>query len=203
MTLVVIDFRTERRLLLAARLGPGTADRPVVCVSSYAELQDVAVPRLALWHVGTAQDDHERGRLKSQLSDFLSKEKSWVAGYTAGNIPVDQLPTPGDHLVARDDAAADSLPEHFADAVDNVVAAWNATGGQLAAGRLTQVWLGVDLLLEAKLDFLATRLQGGDPRPASLETLKARYPTLDLSEAAVPPLDHVALTSVRDTLFHR
>ncbi len=63
--------------------------------------------------------------------------------------------------------------------------------------------LGVDELLEAKLDFLAARLAGKEPKPKSRDTLNSRCPAIDLSEVDALDGSYAALTSLRNALFNR
>lgn len=199
MTLIIIDFRDARRNLLQARLRvlPGGE---VVCVRSYTELPNITRPCLALWHVGTAQDDHERGRLMQQLSTFMSEDESWIAGYTAGNIDESRLPLQGDNFVIRDDAAADHLPQQFADAVDNLVGAVRTAGIRFAAGELQRVWRGWDPLLDAKLAVLIALSAGVAASEESLSLLRVACPWLDSEIADLRPGDTSALASLRDRL---
>jgi hypothetical protein len=129
-----------------------------------------------------------------------------VAAFTGGTISPSLVAVAAqerDRFALRQRTPRGEVPVDVAAALARTVRTWLDTSGQLGESGLPIAWLGMDPLLEAKLDFLATRLEGQEAQLASVETLKIWYPSLDLSEAAVPARDIAALTSARDSLFDR
>ena len=206
----IIDCEDTRRSQLQAVITDAVRSRDIhVNVRAAVKFQDVTlgdVPTLAFWHVGDRQNQAEQGFLGRQVNTCAKRPSFWIAGFTGGLIARQlqaALPEEAETFRVKRDADGSDVSNEFAKIVRDTVTQWISTDGAFGPHGLQRAWLGVDPLLEAKLDFLATRLEGRAPVAASLETLKARYPDLDLSEAAVPPRDHVALTSVRDAFFHR
>jgi hypothetical protein len=198
MTVVVIDFRANRRTGVALSSG---ADPSLVFPTTPAQISDIPRPCLALWHVGYEQDREEYGELKNQLGCFLAQDHSWVAAYTGGQVPNDLLPNENDHFVLRGDGGYDAAPTGaFEGAIRNVVAHWNKTGGFLP-GQLQEQWAGRGVAQADKLSFLMT-LRARKELPQGLtQILLKSYPSLESEIQAHHAGDADALKRLQRLFF--
>lgn len=207
MNIAIIDCDDERRSLVKARIAAQAPAASVTAASTHGPLP--GLPLLVLWHVGDRQQERDEYRVGEQIRAALLGPATYVAGFTGGAIGrdyVDDMPPEGDRFVINDGASAAEIPERFGEAIDKLVRRW-AASGEFHSGELAQAWVGMDPVLEAKLDVLTSLLMAKPTlAESSLRLLSGRQVVGSeecarlVGQGSASPEE---ITRVRDLLFQK